>query len=71
MPSLNNNFYIRNQNTKIRTFEIAKDVVIEGLDGSDLKVISYEDFKSFISDKIFNIEYSGLIINKISEQYRP
>lgn len=82
-PSLNNDYYIRNQNDKIRTLEIAKDAVIENLssDGVTPTTIDFQQFEQifaggdessqWLREAPYNIEIkNGLVVN-ISQQYIP
>lgn len=78
-----NGFYIRNQNPKIRTFEISKDVQISRATAFDyspsgIKSINYEEFKSLFTPKDsyfrnlpFHIEVVNGLVMKITEQYIP
>jgi len=78
-----NGFYIRNQNPKIRTFEISKDVQISRVTAFDysptgVKSISYEELKnlftptdSYFKNIPFHIEVVNGLVVKITEQYIP
>jgi len=78
-----NGFYVRNQNPKIRTFEISKDVQISRATAFDysptgVKSISYEEFKnlfalkdSYFRNIPFHIEVVNGLVIKITEQYIP
>lgn len=82
-PSLNNNFYIRNQDSQIRTFEISDKVTIISLKVENMEEmpVQFSYFKSIFSDdtpdrqwlKIapYNIEIDEGIITLISQQYLP
>lgn len=79
-----NGFYIRNQNPKIRTFEISKNAEITRATAFDFspsgkKVITYEEFKHlftaedsyFGSSVPFHIEVINGLVIEITEQYIP
>ena len=82
-----NGYYIRNQNPKIRTFEVSKNVKIlmqtYGSGKCHVKQnekVSYEIFKSFwgsnpvcvhLKDSLYNIEVKNSIVTKITEQFIP
>jgi len=82
-----NGYYIRNQNPKIRTFEISKNVeILMQTYGSGKchvrqnEKVSYEIFKSFwgsnptcvhLKDLPYNVEVKNGIVTKITEQFIP
>ncbi len=78
-----NGYYVRNQNPKIRTFEISKNAEITRATAFDFspsgkKVIGYEEFKqlltaenSYFGNIPFHIEVINGLIVKITEQYIP
>jgi len=82
-----NGYYIRNQNPKIRTFEVSKNVeILMQTYGSgkchvkENEKVSYGIFKSFwesnpvcvhLKDSLYNIEVKNGIVTKIAEQFIP
>jgi len=79
-----NGYYIRNQNPKIRTFEISKDAEISRTtafeySSSGIKIINYNEFKNlfaardsyFKSTIPFHIEILNDVVVKITEQFIP
>lgn len=79
-----NGFYVRNQNPKIRTFEISKDAEISRAtafhySSSGIRVINYDEFENLFttSDSVFksvipfHIEVVNGVVVKITEQYIP
>jgi len=82
-PSLNNGFYIRNNNSQIRIFEISNKAIIKSLKEENMSEmpVQFSYFKSIFSDETpehqwlktapYNIEISGGIITLISQQYLP
>lgn len=82
VASLNNGFYIKNQNPQIRIFEISSVVQIRAFQGGIIKDISYEEFKKgfypsespshYAFENIpFHIEILNGVVVKITEQYLP
>ena len=71
-----NDFYIRNQNPKLRTFEITSTIFKTATDFENdpdgVRDIIYTEFKGFLEDyQLYNIEVKDEKVVKIEEQYIP
>ena len=80
---LPNGYYIRNQNPKIRTFELSTQAIIENLqgDGVSPSKITTQDFlnifsgtdeeRKWLREAPYNVVITDELLTKISQQYRP
>ncbi|MDD3679281.1 MAG: hypothetical protein PHX72_00240 [Candidatus Shapirobacteria bacterium] len=83
VPVLDNDYYVRNQNPQIRTFEISDEVIIENLEktGNELTQITLTEFVMIFEDKtierewlraaLYNIEVKDSKVIRIWQQYLP
>ena len=81
IPSMNNDFYIRNIDKSTKSYEVTSTAVIHVMENSGSPDLSTTTFTTFIAeypnkekhfgDQPFSFEVKDNVISKITEQYTP